>query len=77
MKQPVEIDLKEGKQYYWCTCGLSTKDPLCDGSHKKSDTGKKSHQFTCEKAEKAWLCTCKETKTPPYCDGSHEGLCND
>ena len=77
MDKPVEISLEEGKQYYWCTCGFSRKDPFCDGSHKKQAVGKKSHPFVCDKAEKAWLCTCKKTNTPPYCDGSHKELCDD
>ena len=71
MDQPFEISLEAGKQYYWCTCGLSKKNPFCDGSHKESDTGLKSHKFTCDKAKKAWLCGCKKTNNPPFCDGSH------
>ena len=23
-----------GKAYFWCTCGRSSKQPFCDGSHK-------------------------------------------
>lgn len=26
-------DVKNGETKLWCTCGLSKKQPLCDGSH--------------------------------------------
>lgn len=71
-KSPCPVQLEEGKTYFWCTCGLSAKQPFCDGQHKNSDSGLKSMPFTCEKSEERWLCTCKKTKTPPYCDGSHK-----
>ena len=25
------VDVVEGKSYYWCTCGKSSKQPFCDG----------------------------------------------
>ena len=28
------IDVEQGKSYYWCSCGKSSKQPFCDGSHK-------------------------------------------
>ena len=31
---PIGVDVVEGKSYYWCTCGKSSKQPFCDGSHK-------------------------------------------
>ncbi|HUX78382.1 MAG TPA: CDGSH iron-sulfur domain-containing protein [Alphaproteobacteria bacterium] len=66
---PCEVNLEEGKTYYWCTCGLSQKHPFCDGAHKGS--GLKSHCFTAEATGKKWLCGCKQSKTPPFCDSSH------
>ena len=33
-ESPVGVDVVEGKSYFWCTCGLSSKQPFCDGSHK-------------------------------------------
>ena len=31
------VDVVEGKSYYWCSCGKSSKQPFCDGSHKGSE----------------------------------------
>jgi CDGSH-type Zn-finger protein len=68
---PIEVDLKKGEKYYWCTCGKTADEPFCDGSHVGSSF--KPLEFTVEKDRRAFLCSCKETKKPPYCDGSHEG----
>lgn len=64
-----KITLEDNTPYFWCTCGLSSKEPLCDGAHKGS--GKKSLPFQVEKSGEFYLCGCKKTQTPPYCDGSH------
>ena len=71
-KAPVKVSLEEGKDYWYCTCGLSANQPFCDGSHKGSSFAPK--KFTAEKSGDAWLCQCKQTKNAPYCDGSHKGL---
>lgn len=68
-KSPIEVALEADKTYYWCTCGLSSNQPFCDGAHKGS--GKKSMPFTVDQMQNKFLCTCKNTKNPPYCDGSH------
>ncbi len=31
---PAEVKLEAGITYAWCTCGLSEKQPFCDGKHK-------------------------------------------
>ena len=36
---PIGVDVVEGKSYYWCTCGKSSKQPFCDGSHTGSEFG--------------------------------------
>jgi len=66
---PLAVELEEGKKYAWCTCGLSNKQPLCDGNHKGK--GMSPHVFVAEKSETKHLCCCKETKNGPFCDGSH------
>jgi len=69
---PYAVPVEAGKTYYWCTCGHSSKQPFCDGSHK--DKGFAPTAFTAEKDGNAYLCGCKATKNPPFCDGSHKAL---
>ena len=69
---PYKIDLQEGKTYFWCACGLSAKQPFCDGSHKT--TTFTPVKFTAEAAKTAFLCGCKQTSNQPFCDGSHKSL---
>ncbi len=67
---PLPVELEEGKNYAWCTCGLSENQPLCDGKHR--GTGMSPNVFTAEKTETKYLCACKATKNEPFCDGSHK-----
>ena len=30
----ITVEVEKDKSYYWCTCGKSSKQPFCDGSHK-------------------------------------------
>lgn len=71
-KAPIAVDVKAGETYYWCSCGKSSNQPFCDGSHKGSSF--KPLAFTAKKAGTVHLCTCKQTKNPPYCDGTHNSL---
>jgi|TARA_R110000772_G_scaffold177759_3_gene289227 CDGSH-type Zn-finger protein len=34
---PYATDVEAGQTYYWCSCGKSTKQPLCDGSHQGTE----------------------------------------
>ena len=70
-KSPYAVDLSPG-DYYWCACGLSKKQPMCDGSHKT--TAFMPVKFTVAKADTYYLCGCKRTKSPPFCDGTHKTL---
>jgi CDGSH-type Zn-finger protein len=73
--QPVCVTVEAGKTYAWCTCGLSEKQPFCDGKHKQIEgMPYKSLKVTFDQAGEVWLCQCKHTKNPPFCDGSHRSL---
>ncbi len=83
-KVPAMVKVEPGKIYAWCTCGLSKKQPFCDGAHKQiepiiNEQGEsvlpyKSLKAAFEKEEEVWFCQCKQTKNPPYCDGTHKTI---
>lgn len=70
---PHRIELQPGL-YSWCTCGLSQKNPFCDGSHHEAEGVFRSLKFEVTETKTVSLCTCKLTSNPPYCDGSHKSL---
>jgi len=71
-KEPVTLQVKAGETYYWCRCGRSAKQPLCDGSH--AGTGIEPMKFAPGSDMSVRFCACKKTKKPPFCDGSHLDL---
>jgi len=71
-KVPAKVELEKGKKYAWCTCGLSDKQPYCNGAHKGSEF--RPLVFVAEETKTAHLCQCKHTKNPGFCDGSHKSL---
>ncbi|MEP3278938.1 MAG: CDGSH iron-sulfur domain-containing protein [Stappiaceae bacterium] len=71
-KEPFAVDVQEGKTYFWCACGRSSKQPFCDGSHK--DTDFTPVAWKAEVSGKKFFCGCKATGKQPFCDGSHSGL---
>lgn len=73
-KKPTQVELEQGKDYYWCSCGKSANQPFCDGSH--AGTNMKPVKFTAEKTGTAALCLCKASANAPFCDGSHVKLSN-
>ena len=69
-KGPFKVMVEKDKTYFWWSCGLSLKQPFCDGSHKKE--GKfKSIKYIAKENENIFFCECKKTKNQPLCDGSH------
>lgn len=71
-KQPKPVELEAGKTYAWCSCGQSTNQPFCDGSHKGTEFEPKV--FKAEETKTAYMCMCKHTNNPGMCDGSHKEL---
>ena len=71
-KSPFAVNVEKGKDYWWCSCGNSKKQPFCDGSHKGSSFT--PLKWTAEETGRKFFCACKHTKTPPFCDGSHKAL---
>lgn len=72
---PLPIDVEAGKTYWWCTCGKSTQQPFCDGSHKGSEFA--PLKYEANQTGKVWFCTCKQTRNAPLCDGSHKSIATD
>ncbi|XP_072030056.1 uncharacterized protein [Amphiura filiformis] len=68
-KIPAYVTLQAGKTYAWCLCGLSKKQPFCDGAHKTTEF--KPVRFKLDETKKAFLCQCKQTSNRPYCDMTH------
>ena len=69
-KGPYKIKVEKGKTYFWCACGLSKKQPFCDGAHKTE--GKfQSIKFKSIETEELDFCGCKMSGRVPFCDGTH------
>lgn len=71
-RKPFLVELQAGRQYFWCACGRSRRQPYCDGSHAGTDI--EPVAFTPDSGREAVLCGCKRTGRPPYCDGTHNSL---
>jgi CDGSH-type Zn-finger protein len=69
---PYQVELEAGKPYFWCSCGRSTRQPFCDGSHK--GTSFQPVRFVAESSGTFNLCGCKSTDDKPFCDGAHNML---
>ncbi len=70
--RPAARKVEKDKNYFWCSCGKSKKQPFCDGSHVHSEF--QPFKYTADKDETKFFCTCKRTKNKPFCDGSHSTL---
>jgi len=71
-KAPYGVQVEAGKSYWWCRCGLSAKQPFCDGSHKTTDFT--PVKYTAAETAQVWFCGCKQTGNAPLCDGTHRSL---
>jgi len=70
-KMPAVMELEAG-EYWWCTCGKSSKQPFCDGSHKGTNFTPKKIEITETKSYA--FCNCKHSGKGAFCDGSHNSL---
>lgn len=67
--EPQDVKVEKGQSYWWCSCGRSQGQPLCDGSH--AGTRFEPVEYVAKRSRSLAFCTCKQTKKPPYCDGAH------
>jgi CDGSH-type Zn-finger protein len=71
-KGPYQMTVKAGQAYFWCACGRSKRQPLCDGSHK--GTGLEPLKWVADSDGTVNFCGCKSTDDKPLCDGTHNML---
>ena len=69
--KPLALEVEPGT-YWWCSCGRSTHQPYCDGSHK--GTGLAPTRYTAEQDGTVYFCGCKHSANGALCDGSHAKL---
>jgi len=70
-KSPYVMEV-EARKYAWCACGLSKKQPYCDGSHKGGEFSPVIVEI--KEARKVAWCGCKFSHNKPFCDGTHKNL---
>ena len=70
---PYVMDMQPGN-YAWCSCGESERQPFCDGSHARKNTGKTPIRVMIDAPKKVAWCGCKQSANKPYCDGTHSKL---
>jgi CDGSH iron-sulfur domain-containing protein 3 len=71
-RAPYGVNIEAGKDYWWCACGRSAKQPFCDGSHKA--VGLAPLKFSATETKQAWLCGCKSGSNKPLRRLSQEHL---
>ncbi|MFZ9834612.1 MAG: CDGSH iron-sulfur domain-containing protein [Holophagaceae bacterium] len=71
-KCPFAAEVTEGQTYYWCSCGLSKKQPFCDGGHQGTEFRPTPYKAT--ETKTVHFCGCKHSKNGVLCDGSHSSI---
>jgi CDGSH-type Zn-finger protein len=69
---PYPVEVEAGKSYFWCSCGQSSKQPFCDGSHQGRDFA--PVKWEAPETKKVFFCGCKHSGKVPLCDGAHNKL---
>ena len=65
----IAVEVEKDKSYYWCACGQSKKQPLCDGSHKGTEFNPIAYKA--EETKKMFFCACKQTHNHPFSNVTH------
>ena len=71
-KFPYKVTVEAEKNYWWCSCGKSSKQPFCDGSHEGTEFLPLKVKLDEEKD--VFFCGCKMSKNGAFCDGTHKDL---
>jgi CDGSH-type Zn-finger protein/mannose-6-phosphate isomerase-like protein (cupin superfamily) len=71
--KPCLVNVEAGRTYFWCSCGRSSKQPFCDGSHKGTEFTPIKYTAGAQD-EELLFCGCKHTRNRPFCDGAHTNL---
>ena len=78
-KSSYKVAVKKGQKYAWCSCGLSTKQPFCDGKHRQhknadGDPLMRPTIFEASEDKIISFCGCRKSKKGMICDGAHKNL---
>jgi CDGSH-type Zn-finger protein len=68
---PYTVQVMEGQEYRWCSCGLSASQPWCDDSHEGTDF--EPITFVAPISAEFYMCGCKRSDNKPYCFGNCRG----
>ena len=68
---PYVVEVEEGRRYLWCSCGLSRRQPWCDGAH--CGTAFEPLAFVAPISGEFYMCGCKRSDNKPYCFGNCTG----
>ena len=71
-RAPIAVEVEAGKKYFWCSCGESSKQPFCDGSHVGTEFA--PVEYEAADTTQVYFCCCKHSGAGVMCDGSHKNL---
>jgi len=58
--------------YWWCSCGKSTIQPLCDGPH--NGTSFTPRKVEIKEMQNVAHCNCRHSQNNSHCDAAHSKL---